>query len=69
MANTNVGVRLDDQTLARLDELESRLSKPWLKATRSAALRAAILAGLDRLRPPDAPGGGGEAGAGSGDDA
>jgi hypothetical protein len=46
-AGKHVAVRLDAETLARVDALLPSLSKPWRRSTRSDALRALILAGLD----------------------
>lgn len=66
MPNDNVAVRLDEETLARVDALEARISKPWQKATRSAALRAAILTGLDVLEASEAGGASGSGPAPSG---
>ena len=55
--HNHVAVRLDEATQARIDAVAKTLSKPWGKATRSDALRAVILAGLDTLeaKPPAAP--------------
>jgi hypothetical protein len=44
-------VRLPAEELARVDALLPTLSTPWRTATRSDALRAAILAGLPLLEP------------------
>ena len=49
MASQHVAVRLDEQTLARVDALIPNLSTPWRAAKRSDVLRALILAGLDVL--------------------
>jgi hypothetical protein len=43
----NVGVRLDDATIARVDALASRYAQPWRTPSRSDLLRIAILSGLD----------------------
>lgn len=43
----HVAVRLDAETVARIDALLPGLSTAWFKAKRSDALRAVILAGLD----------------------
>ncbi|APR77543.1 Hypothetical protein A7982_02890 [Minicystis rosea] len=42
-----MAVRLDEQTLARVDALIPVLSTPWRKAKRSDVLRALIHAGLE----------------------
>ncbi|MFT3764393.1 MAG: hypothetical protein QM820_02565 [Minicystis sp.] len=47
MATKHVAVRLDEQTLARVDALIPALSTPWRKAKRSDVLRALIHAGLE----------------------
>jgi predicted Zn-dependent protease len=54
----HVAVRLDAATQARLDAVAETIRVPWGKATRSEALRAVILAGLDALeaKPPAASG-------------
>lgn len=49
-----VAVRLDAETLGRVDDLIPSLSVPGVKATRNDALRAVILAGLPVLEPPPA---------------
>jgi hypothetical protein len=46
MATKHVAVRLDEQTLVRVDALIPSLSTPWRKAKRSDVLRALIHAGL-----------------------
>jgi predicted Zn-dependent protease len=48
-AAAHVNVRFDGATLARLDALGAQLSQPWRRATRSDAVRAAVLAGLAAL--------------------
>jgi len=47
MTTQHVAVRLDDETIARVDALIPLLSTPWRRARRSDVLRALILAGLD----------------------
>jgi hypothetical protein len=47
MATKHVAVRLDEQTLVRVDALIPSLSTPWRTARRSDVLRALILAGLE----------------------
>jgi hypothetical protein len=47
MATRHVAVRLDEQTLARVDALIPMLSTPWREAKRSDVLRALIHAGLE----------------------
>ncbi len=47
MATKHVAVRLDEQTLSRVDALIPSLSTPWRKAKRSDVLRALIHAGLE----------------------
>jgi hypothetical protein len=49
MATKHVAVRLDEQTLLRVDALIPALSTPWRPAKRSDVLRALILAGLDAV--------------------
>lgn len=58
----HVAVRLDAETLARVDALVPGLSTPWHNAKRSDALRMLILEGLDanearspRKRPTPKP--------------
>jgi len=49
-------LRLVASLAARVDALVPRFSRPWRKATRVDALRAAILRGLDALEAEgDAP--------------
>ena len=43
----HVAVRIDDETLSRVDALLPELSSPWHQAKRSDALRALILEALD----------------------
>lgn len=43
----HVAVRLDPNTLSRVDAACVRLSTPWHTATRSDGLRALIMRGLD----------------------
>ena len=52
----HVAVRLDNETLSRVDALAEVLSTPWHEATRSDVLRAVILAGLEGLEK-EHPGG------------
>ena len=47
MATKHVAVRLDEQTLARVDALIPALSTPWRPARRSDVIRALIHAGLE----------------------
>jgi hypothetical protein len=47
MATKHVAVRLDEQTLARVDALIPGFSTPWHPAKRSDVLRALIHAGLE----------------------
>ena len=51
----HVAVRLDSEEIARIDALLPRLSEPWRKATRSDALRAALLRGLELLEQETPP--------------
>lgn len=44
---TQVAIRLDADTLARLDALAARLSRPGLALTRTDAIRIALATGLD----------------------
>ncbi len=46
MATKHVAVRLDEQTLARVDALIPAFTTPWHPAKRSDVLRALIHAGL-----------------------
>jgi hypothetical protein len=64
----HVAVRLDEDTIARLDALLPLYALPGREATRSDGLRAVILAGLDieerraqRLAAPEAKGSEGDA--------
>jgi len=52
---THTAIRLDPETAERIDALTPSLSTPWHKATRSDALRALIIAGLDVLENPAKP--------------
>jgi hypothetical protein len=45
----HVAVRLDEETLARIDALRSKLSTEWHEATRSDALRLLLVDALARL--------------------
>lgn len=45
----HVAVRLDEETLARIDALAAKLSTEWHDATRSEALRLLIGEALARL--------------------
>jgi hypothetical protein len=58
MATKHVAVRLDEQTLARVDALIPALSTPWRQARRSDVLRALIHGGLvtEERRVGAAPG-------------
>jgi hypothetical protein len=47
MATKHVAVRLDEETLARVDALIPAFSTPWRRAKRSDVLRALIHAGLE----------------------
>jgi hypothetical protein len=47
MATKHVAVRLDEETLVRVDALIPALSTPWRRARRSDVLRALIYAGLE----------------------
>lgn len=47
MATKHVAVRLDEETLARVDALIPTLSTSWHRAKRSDVLRALIHAGLE----------------------
>ncbi len=47
MATKHVAVRLDEQTLVRVDALILPFSTPWRTARRSDVLRALILSGLE----------------------
>jgi hypothetical protein len=46
---TQIGVRLDEQTVGRLDTLKANLSLPGLDLGRADVARAAIIAGLEVL--------------------
>lgn len=77
MSTSHVSVRLDAETIARVDALAPQLSTQWRPATRSDVLRALILTALDRPEalghpgpprsptrspPPEGGGGGGRRG-------
>lgn len=51
---TPLALRLDDDTLARIDALAVKLSRPGLSLTRTAALRLALAEGLTRLEGTEA---------------
>jgi len=51
----HVAVRLDAETIARVEALGPALSTPWRKAKRSDLLRAAIHEGLLVLEARQAP--------------
>ncbi len=51
----HVAVRLDADTLVRVDALIAFYSEPWRPAKRSDALRALILAGLAAEEPRAKP--------------
>lgn len=56
----HVTVRLDAETIARLDALIPALSTPWLRARRADVLRRVILSGviaLEQLRGVKPPAG------------
>lgn len=46
MAAKNVGIRLEEATIARLDALAKALSRPGLEITRTDAARLCIESGL-----------------------
>lgn len=53
-------IRLDAETLERIDRVAEMLTRPGLEATRTTALRVAIVTGLDALlgdAPATPPGG------------
>ncbi|MEO7327979.1 MAG: ribbon-helix-helix domain-containing protein, partial [Minicystis sp.] len=60
MSNNHVSVRLDAETMARVDALAPLFSTHWRRATRSDILRGLILSALDRYErgpsPPAEPG-------------
>jgi hypothetical protein len=43
----HISVRVDDETLARIEALRERMSTTWRDATISDVLRAVIYTGLD----------------------
>ena len=45
-SRTHVGLRLEDQIVARLDAIRTKLSRPGLKPTISDVVRTVLLAGL-----------------------
>jgi hypothetical protein len=47
MHSKHVAVRIDEETLAKVDALIPAFSTPWHTAKRSDVLRALILAGLE----------------------
>ena len=49
MTTKHVAVRIDEQTLVRVDGLIPALSTPWRTAKRSDVLRALIHAGLETV--------------------
>ena len=58
MNSKHVAVRIDDDTLAKIDALIPAYSTPWHSAKRSDVLRALILAGLGLQAaklPPEKP--------------
>jgi len=63
MSTNHVSVRLDQETMARVDALVPLFSTRWRLATRSDILRALILSALDACErgeqpsPPPSPGG------------
>lgn len=61
----HVSVRLSAATLARVDALAHRYTKPWRTPTRSDLVRIAILAGLDALEAAPEPSDPAGSGAGS----
>ena len=56
MSTSHVSVRLDADTIARVDALAPQFSTQWRPATRSDVLRALILSALQGYEGP-APGG------------
>ncbi len=55
MAQHQVSVRLDGETLARVDALAPAFSKEWRRATRSDVLRILILDALPRFEQAGGP--------------
>lgn len=49
MGSTQVGVRLDDELVEKIDALAERLSTSWRKVTRADVLRGAEEEGLPIL--------------------
>ena len=72
MSTNHVSVRLDAETIARVDALAPQFSTQWRAATRSDVLRGLILTALaareaaDRVGEPDAVAGAEPAGRGRG---
>jgi predicted transcriptional regulator len=72
MSTNHVSVRLDDETIARVDALAPQFSTQWRAATRSDVLRGLILTALAAREAADRPGeaaslaGAGPAGRGGG---
>jgi hypothetical protein len=56
MSTSHVSVRLDADTIARVDALAPQFSTQWRPATRSDVLRALILSALEGYEEPG-PGG------------
>lgn len=62
MRKVHVGMRVDEEWVARFDALGPKLSTPFMRPRRSELLRAALLRGLelmeaDALAPQPFPGG------------
>ncbi len=55
MSTNHVSVRLDAETIARVDALAPQFSTEWRPATRSDVLRALILTALALHEAPDPP--------------
>jgi hypothetical protein len=55
MSTNHVSVRLDAETMARVDALAPAFSTEWHAATRSDILRGLILDALDRFDHGGAP--------------
>lgn len=51
MNRLHIAVRVSPDVVKRLDAMIPSLSTSWRKATRSDAVRAAIVAGLDVIAP------------------
>ena len=56
MSTNHVSVRLDAETIARVDALAPHFSTQWRAATRSDVLRALILTALAAREDADRPG-------------